>query len=536
MSCCAEPPRVSPIPRRHWCVSKAAIAAMVWAVSAPAPALPCDVAAEILAAERSLAQHEPGPTVLRAEAALARCPGSPALVRLLARAQAAAGNSGAAREVLRSYLDGHPADCEAWSQLAWAELAANHPAEAWQALLSGGCPSTPEERSRWALLEASAHRLVGDRRSADLALGRLSDSSPMWPEDDRARAHLERQRDPSWTWPWQSSMELGLGGTTDAFAGSPTDVAHTGEESALGRLLATMTLRAPRPGRLVPVVEASVRGHGIQKDEARELSTLELGIRAGAEVRVGRMVVAIAARREVLHLDQASSRFSEAWRAEIEAQTAHGLVLFAGGGHRDFRDSWRTRREWDAGLAGVLHLGGRAFTLALTGRRHDATRAVYDLHGVSATVVTRVPLGAGWLARLSAQSSWDHYPHSRSWEALVAFGNDEGRRDIAARLSLGAWRRLLPGLHAGLTYEYGRRWSTIEKGYQGSFSFREQRVLAGLRLDLSGNPWRRGGAGAEHVPIDWGFGAETAPLGGESIRDLVRQDEELRADCGCASH
>ncbi|HPS79836.1 MAG TPA: hypothetical protein PLS53_16875 [Thermoanaerobaculaceae bacterium] len=527
---------MSPIPRRPRYVSRAAVAAMVWAVSAPASAVPCDVAAEILATERSLVQHEPGPAVIRAEAALERCPGHPALVRLLARAQAAAGNSGTAREVLRTYLDGHPTDCETRSQLAWAELAANNPAEAWQALLGGGCPSTPEESSRWVLLEVAARRFVGDDGPADLALGRLSDRSAMWPEDDHARAHLERQRDPSWTWPWQSSVELGLGGTTDAFAGSPTDVAHTGVRSALGRLTATTTIRAPRTGWLVPLVEASVRGHGIQADEARELSTLELGGRVGAELRVGRMLVIMAARREVLHLDQASSRFSDAWRGEIEAQTPRGLVLFAGGGHRDFRDPWRTRQEWDGGLAGALRLGGQAFTLALTGRRHDATRAVYDLRGASATVVTRVPLGAGWLARASVQGSWDDYPHSRSWEALVAFGNDRGRRDIAARLSMGAWRRLLPGLFGGLTYEYGRRWSSIEKGYQGSFSFREQRVLASLRLDLSGNPWRRGGATAEHVPIDWGFGVDAAPLGGESIRDLVRQDEELRADCGCSAH
>lgn len=520
-------------------IGAALLLAALAAVGAPAAgpdSCGLDLVAEAAAVDRALARQEPGAAVALAEAALARCPGEPVLVRLTARAHAAAGNSGVLRELLRGHLEGHPTDCESWSHLAWAELVANNPAEAWQAMLAPGCPNTPQERSRWALLETLAHRHQADPEAAREALRRLGDRAPMWAEDDRARAYLERQVDPSWSWPWRTAVELGLGGTTEAFAGSPTDITTTGAKSAIARLAATSTLRAPLSGRVTPFLEAAVRGHGIQDELARELSYLEIGGRAGAEIRLGGTLLALGARREVLHLDQATSRFSEAWRGELDVQTAAGLVLFAGGGRREFLDSWRTRTEWDGGVAGAIRLKGRPVTVALAARSYDAERAPHDQRGATLTLVSRLPVGGAWLLRASAQGSWDDYPHSRTWESIIAFGSDKGRRDTTMRLSLGAWRVLRPGLQAALTYEYGQRWSSIEDGYQGSFSYREHRALATLRLDLAGNPWRRGRTAADHVPIDWGLDSGTGPLGGETVRDLVRQSEDLRPDCGCTPH
>lgn len=507
------------------------------AVAAPARGdCPIDLAAEVRAVGRALERRQPGAAVARAEAALARCPGEPALVRLAARAHAAAGNSGALRNLLRRHLDNRPDDCESWAHLAWAELVANEPAAAWQALLAPGCPGTEEERSRWALLEAFVHRHQNDRAGEREALGRLGDRSPMWAEDDRARAYLERQRDAAWSWPWRTAVELGLGGTTDAFAGSPTDVATSDLHSALARLSTTSTLRAPRTGPLTPIVEATLRGHGIQDERARELSYLELGGRAGAELRLGRTLLTVGVRREVLHLDQATSRFAAAWRGEVDVQTAAGLVLFAGGGRREFSDPWRTRTEWDGGVAGALRLGRFPVTAALVGRSYDAERAPYDQRGATLSLVSRLPIGRGWLLRAGAQGAWDDFPHSRTWESIIAFGSDKGRRDTTLRLSLGAWRRLGRNLQGAVTYEYGRRRSSIERGYQGSFSYREHRGLASLRLELEGNPWRRGRTTAGHVPLDWGLDEGAARLGGESIRDLVRANDDLRPDCGCSPH
>ncbi|HPC83559.1 MAG TPA: hypothetical protein P5234_09315 [Thermoanaerobaculaceae bacterium] len=505
-------------------------------LAVPAWAAPCniDLDAEVRAVSRALARQQLVEAVTRAEAALAQCPREGVLVRLAARAQAATGNVGAARALLRAHLAARPDDCESWSHLTWAELVANNPAEAWQALLAPACPSTPQERSRWALLEALAHRHQEDRKAEGEALDRLGDRASMWPEDDRARAVLERRRDPSWTWPWRASCELGLGGTTEAFAGSPTDSATSGVGSAIARLAASSTLRGPRSGRVTPFVEATVRGHGIEDERARELSYLELGGRAGAEIRLGDTQLALGVRRDVLHLDQATSRFAEGWRGELDVQTGTGFVLFAGGGRREFHDRWRTRTEWDGGLAGALRPWGVPLTVALAARRHDAERAPYDLRGATLTLVSRLPVGRGWLLRASAQGSWDDYPHSRTWEALIAFGSAKGRHEATMRLSLGVWRSFSRCLQGAVTYEYGQRWSSIEKGYHGSFSYREHRALATLRLELWGNPWRRGRTAADHVPIDWGLDAGAGALGGESIRDLVRQDEELRPDCGCS--
>ncbi|MCU0290512.1 MAG: hypothetical protein MUF10_00765 [Thermoanaerobaculaceae bacterium] len=454
----------------------------------------------------------------------------------MARALLASGNSGQAADLLRQQVDQFSLDCESWSWLAWVELHRNEPAAAWQALQAPGCPGSQQEASRWALLEAVAQRAAGDAAGVAAALARVGDRSVMWPEDARLRAGLEKLRDPVWQQPLLASVELATGGTTNAFAGSPTDTTKQGEESLLARLNAAASLRAPRHGPVTPLVEVGVRGHGIAADEARDLSYLELAGRLGAELRLGRTTAVLTYRRDTLHLNQDHSLYSEGQRAELELELPGGLVVLAGGGHRDFQDPWRTRQELDAGVAGTLRAGGLPVTLALAGRSFDAHMPVHDQRGGTLTAVTSTSLGGAWRARLGLTVAVDDYPHSGGWEGLVAFGSAEKRHDTLARLSLGAIRRLGNGLQVGITYEHARRWSSIEEGFQGSFSYREHRLLASLRFDLDANPWRRGRTGGDHVPLDHGLGGSAGGFGEERVRDLVRQDEDLRGDCGCSPH
>ena len=457
-------------------------------------------------------------------------------MRLAARALLASGNSGQAAELLRQQVEFAPLDCETWSWLAWVELHRNEPAAAWQALQAPGCPGSPQEVTRWVLLEALVQRAAGNPDGVAVALAGLGDRSVMWPEDARLRAGLERLRNPAWQQPLQATVDLAAGGTTNAFAGSPTDTAKQGEESLLARLNAAASLRVPRRGPWTPLVEASVRGHGIAAEEARELSYLELAGRLGAELRLGRATAVLTYRKDALHLNRDNSLYSEGQRAELELELPGGLVVLAGGGHRDFQDPWRTRQELDAGVAGTLRVGRLPITLALAGRSFDAHMPVYDQRGGTLSVVTSPSLGSAWRARLGLTVAVDDYPHSGGWEGLVAFGSDERRRDTLARLSLGTIRRLGNGSQIGITYEHARRWSSIEEGFQGSFSYREHRLLVGLRFDLDANPWRRGHAGGDHVRLDHGLDLPAGGFGEERVRDLVRQDEDLRGDCGCSPH
>lgn len=497
-----------------------------------ASSCPVDAAGEVRAVLLLLDRGDTTVALARAAGAAARCPGHGPLVRLLARTHHAAGDAAAARDLLAAHLAGDPLDCPSWSWLAWLHLDAGDPDAAWEALYAPGCPDTPELTARWAILEALAAQAQRDTAGMAEALARLGHRSPLWPEDDRARAHLQHALDPAWRLPWQTTLEVALGATSNALAGSPTDIPGEGESSALARLSLRSLLVGPGRGPLVPFGEITVRGHGIAADAARDLSYLELVGRAGVILRTPRTRTTLGLRQDALHLNHSiHSRYFTSLRAEADLELPGNTVLFAGGGRREFDDPWRTRREFDLGIARMVRPGGHPVTLVLAARRHDAGEPVYDLRGATLTAITHVPLDDRWTGRASLLLSRDEYPRSDTWQGLIAFGSAAGRRDTSARVSLGAWRRLTPAAQGAITYEYARRWSTIDEGFRGSFAFTEHRLLATIRLDAAANPYRRGRPGPDHVPLPYGLTASATGLQEERLRDLLRLDEELRPEC-----
>lgn len=516
------------------CGVAAALLAGVPSAAATGVTTPCpvDLPGEILAVENLLQQEDAAGAAARAAALTERCPGHPVAVRLHARALVATDDPAAARDLLQQYLDANPLDCQTWSWLAWVALEKADPLGAWVALSAPACPATPQETARWAVVEALAAHHGNDPDGVREALDKVEPGVLMWPEDADLLAFLEYTVDPHWQWPWQATVELGAGATSNALAGSPTDTAGEGESSALGRINARTVLFGPQTGRVIPFGEVAVRSHGLADDSARELSYLELSGRAGAVLRLGATRASVALRRDALHLNRdPDSRYFAVWRGELDLELPGGTVVFAGGGKREFDDPWRTRREYELGVARGLRLGGQPFTIALAGRRFNADEPVYDQRGGTLTTVTHLQLAPRWMARVSALVSRDIYPRSDTWQGLIAFGSDAGRRDTVGRVSLGAWRQMGGGLQAGVTYEHARRWSSIDEGFQGSFAYREHRVMVGLRFDTVADPWRRTAAPADHVTLAHGLTPPAPGLGDERIRDLIRLDEEMRPDC-----
>ena len=88
-----------------------------------------------------------------------------------------------------------------------------------------------------------------------------------------------------------------------------------------------------------------------------------------------------------------------------------------------------------------------------------------------------------------------------------------------------------------MTLEHARRSSTIDPGLYGSFAYRETRLMVSVRAVLAGNPWRgRPEVAEDHVPLDYGQAPQLPPLDLGGVRDMLRQEEELRRDCGCTPH
>lgn len=516
------------------CVRVLGLLGLAVAVSNAGAATPCpvDLPGEIRAVDQLLERDDPAGAVARTAELAQRCPNNASAIRLHARALTAAGDPGETRRLLQEYLDANPLDCQTWSWLAWVALEMGDSLGAWVALSASDCPSTPQDVVRWALIEGLAAHKAHDQDGVREALANVDRDSVLWPEDAALLAFLEYSLDPRRQWPWQATVELGAGATSNALAGSPTDTAGEGESSSLARLSARTVLFGRPMGRLMPFGEVSVRGHGLADRAARELSYLELSGRAGALLNLGPSRATVALRREGLHLHRdRDSRFFTSLRAEADLELPGGTVLFAGGGKRSFDDPWRTRRELDLGVARAVRVGGHPLTIALVGRRFDASEPVYDQRGGTLTAVTHLQVAPRWTVRVSTLVSRDIYPRSDTWQGLIAFGSDAGRRDTTARASLGAWRRMRGGLQGGLTYEHARRWSSIESGFLGGFAYREHRLVATLRFDTVADPWRRTVAPPGHVALDWGVAAPAPGLGDERIRDLIRLDEELRPAC-----
>jgi hypothetical protein len=441
-----------------------------------------------------------------------------------------------ARSELERAAAEDPENCTLRAWLAWFEIESGRgdPAEA--LLRAGGCPVGPEERGRWTLLRALGAERRDDAGGVRNALLEVREREPLWPEDRKLAQTLSLRHREGYTLPLEAQAELGLGGTSNAFAQSPTDAAlREAPGSAVARPLVRLRVRAPE-GTVTPSLEVGGRGYGIAATVARGLSNVELFGAVAARLGRGATHPTVRYRHEELLLDAAEgSRYWAANRGEIEVSPTPTLTFFGGAGRRVFfTDDWRTRTEWDlAGLQAVRFLR-RPVVLGGAFRLYRAERPVHDQVGGTLTVATDLPMRASLRARLALSGAFDDFPRSGGADGLVAFGTTERRRDVAVRLSAGLWRPLHAHAAIGLTYELARRWSTADSPGLRYYPYVEHRLLVALRVGDGGNPWRaRSREAPGRVALPWRDLEEWSVLRDDPVRQLLRREEDLGADCGC---
>ena len=429
----------------------------------------------------------------------------------------------------------HPEDCTVRAWLAWIEIESGRgdPAEA--RLASPGCPVGPEDRGRWALLRAFGAERRADAGAARTALLEVGERQPLWPEDRAVVRTLSVRHREGYTLPLEARAEFALGATSNAFATSPTDAARReAPGSAVARPDLRLDLRAPE-GAVTPSLELGARGYGISDPEAREVSHADLSVAAALRFGRGGWLPTVRYRHDELLLDAAGGRYSAANEAEVEVSPSRAFTLYGGAGHRVFfTDDWRTRDEWNlAGLFGASLLN-RPVVLGGAFRYYRAHRDVHDQVGGTLTAAGELPLRASLRARLAASGAYDDFPRSGGPDGLIAFGTVDRRRDVTLRLSAGIWRPLGARAALGLTYELARRWSTADSGAIRYYPYVDHRVLVSLRLGDGGNLWRpRGTEVPGRVALPWRDLGERSVLWDDQMRRLLRQEEDLAADCGC---
>jgi hypothetical protein len=494
----------------------------------------CDPGCERESAAELINRGDTRAAIQALKDARGRFPDDRGLALLLARAYLLEDNLFWAERTLLDAIERRPDDAELRAWLAVVHLRQGDPELLAADLRPELEPAEDPGRARWLLLAASRARLDGDDAGAAETLGGLDRRRTLFPEDRKVWASLNADADPWWSESITGTLELGLGATSNALAGSPTDPGREGESSGLG--LVELRARVVPPGRskIRPAAEIEIIGDGIGNPDYRDLSTLQGALRVGAVVTGGGRRLALGYRAEVLYLDQDPSLFSEAHRAELEIEWAGGAVAFGGFGHREYRDDKRTRWEGDLGLGGPLgRLGKASLVGGTTLRLADAESPAYDQLGLSAALSARLPVAARSALWIDCSAVWDDYFNSGGPEGRLVFGTDEKRRDLLGRAALTLWAPPWGRLRPGVELRYTDRASTADTAPGFNFGFREWRAVAWLRFSFAADPWGpRTDAGPDHVPLEWGL-ADDAAMDEERILDLLRRDEELRRGSSC---
>jgi len=499
-----------------------------------AAAAECDSRCERQTASDLIKRGETRSAIESLKSARARFPADRDLALLLARAYLLEDNLFWAEGTLREAVEAWPADAELRAWLAAVHLRQGDPELAGAALAGGATPPSDPDRSRWLLLTAAQARLADEPAGAAEALAAVDRRSTLFPEDRPLWASLAASADPWWQRALSGSLELGLGATSNALAGSPTDPGRAGESSGLALLELRARLVPPSDSPWRPAFELELLGDGIEEPQYRELSSLQGALRAGAETTAGGRRLGLFYRGELLWLDQDEALYSEAHRAELELEWPSGGVLFAGAGHRAYREDERSRWEADLGGGGSLgRLGGTPLLGGVTLRLAAAESPAYDQLGVSAALSARFALGARSALRAALSAAWDDYLNSGGLPGQCAFGTTEKRRDLLGRVELQLWLPPWKNLRPGLELRGTARSSTADTTPGFDFSYEEWRAVAWLEWRFAADPWGpRTAHAADHVPLEWGLDRERG-LDEDRILDLLRRDEELRRGSSC---
>jgi hypothetical protein len=443
------------------------------------------------------------------------------------------GNDFWALRALAALAELTPQDCEPLLWMAWISMKHGSMSDAREHLLAARCAPDTVSQTRWALLLAMLEQHTDHQEMALLHLASARAATDIYEEDRVVMDRLTSALDPGYISPFAGKIELTLGGSSNARAGSPADPADEGEDAAspTGQLNLWLRFVGPTGRWIRPSMEAEARSLGYTADQGRDLSFFMGSLRPGVIVGDSTPSGLLAYRFDALLLaggdryENGPLWFYNAHRAELEVNLLPNLSLFGGFGRRLFREIGRSRIEADGGVGGsYLPVSQLRILGALSGRWHAADKGAHDLRGGSALASAELRLPHDWAVRAGALVGLDWYPNSAGY--FDAAKPDTDRRDVLLKLSASGFSPAFAGIKVGGTYEYAERFSTTTP-----YSYRDHRLLLKVALSFATDPWGPRPVSPEgRVPLDHGASPSAFD---ERLQDLLRQDEAAQRSSSC---
>ncbi|MCK5795851.1 MAG: hypothetical protein KAI47_01620, partial [Deltaproteobacteria bacterium] len=270
--------------------------------------------------------------------------------------------------------------------------------------------------------------------------------------------------------------------------------------------------------------------------DTRDASYVHLEARPGLQIHGGwgRLFVGYHADLFMLRggdrYDKEGLLFFEGHRLEGDFERG-SLTLFAGTGRRIFRQTSRSRWELDGGLGyGLAPLPGRlTVLLALSLRFYFADGDAFNATGATLLSAARLFLGKGFYARASLSLGLDLYSDAPRADPQAG---KTGGTDLQLKARLGLWSPAWRGFRMGLRYQFSLR----ETELQVSFPYQDHRVLLGLRVSFSADPWAPTTVSTPgHVAFPRRRHVTQDGVEGERLRELLRQDEAAQRGSSCVN-
>jgi tetratricopeptide (TPR) repeat protein len=468
--------------------------------------------------------------------ALQHSPDNETLVLARAESYLADDNEFWALKVLGEFEEAHPPACQARMFMARIHIDEANMEQAKELLDRPGCDQPEPMRARKLVLRAVIAQAREDSAAAKALVQEAEQTSERYEEDAALLQSLGAQYDPyrmpllSW------KIDLGAGWTSNGLAGSPVDQAAPDQDtqSAILVLDAGLRLVVPTAVPVRPTAEVNFRLSELLSDAARDLSTRQPTLRAGAQLGEGHPHVTLNYAYDVVQVQQGDQYddgpvlYSEAHRGEYELEATDSVIAFGGAGQRRFREAGRTRLEFEQGLAMALGLSDSVRLMTgLSARFYQARNEAYDAVGATGLARLSTSFPGGFELRETISLSGDLYPASEG--AFSGSGNRD-RSETLLRVGAGLWSPSTKGFRVGLDYEYTNRDSTAE-----AYSFTDHRTLLHLAYNYGSDRLSVNRIGTQgRVPLQ--HGVEAAEEEGESemkIRDLMRRDEAVQRGSSC---